>query len=58
MNNKGQVVVEYVLLLVIAVSISALLVSELASRNSEDPGVIVSKWHSILSVIGNDLPDQ
>ena len=57
MNKKGQVVVEYVLLLVIAVTISAFLVSQLASRNSDEPGIIVSKWHQILSVIGDDRPD-
>ncbi|MEN0059097.1 MAG: hypothetical protein AAGB31_09695 [Bdellovibrio sp.] len=56
-NQKGQIVVEYVLLLVIAVSVSALLMSQLVSRNTEEPGVLVSKWHSILQVIGSDTPD-
>lgn len=58
MNRKGQIVVEYVLLLVIAVSISALLVSQLVSRNPDSPGILVSKWHSILKTIGDDVPDQ
>lgn len=58
MNQKGQIVVEYVLLLVVAVSISALLVSELVSRNPEDPGILVSKWHAILKVVGDDVPDK
>lgn len=58
MNSKGQVVVEYVLLMVIAVSIGYLLVSRLASRNADEPGILVNKWHQILVEIGKDQPDQ
>lgn len=58
MNKKGQIVVEYVLLLVLAVGLSALLVSQLVSRNSDEPGVLVAKWHAIMKAVGNDLPDK
>lgn len=51
---RGQVVVEYVLLLVVAVTIAALITSNLASRNPDEPGIIVAKWHKILEVIGQD----
>ncbi|MEK2646131.1 hypothetical protein [Bdellovibrio sp. BCCA] len=57
-NNRGQIVVEYVLLLVIAVGIAALLTSRLVSRNADNPGILVSKWHSILKTIGDDVPDR
>lgn len=50
--------VEYVLLLVIAVGIAAMLVRQLISRSSDDPGVIVAKWQAILSVVGEDKPDR
>ena len=49
---------EYVLLLVVAVTIAALLVSQLVSRNADNPGVLTSKWHEIMTVIGSDLPDE
>lgn len=58
MNRKGQIVVEYVLLLVIAVGLAALLVSQLVSRNPDEPGIVVSKWQAILKVIGDDVPDR
>nr|BFD60280.1 hypothetical protein CKG001_23870 [Bdellovibrio sp. CKG001] len=57
MNKRGQIVVEYVLLLVLAVSLAAILVSRLVSRNADDPGILVAKWHNILEVIAEDLPD-
>lgn len=58
MNNKGQIVVEYILLLVIAVGLAALLSKQLVSRDSDNAGIIVSKWNEILTVIGDDLPDK
>ncbi len=58
MNQKGQVVVEYVLLLVIAVSIAYLLVSQMASRNRDNAGFLVAKWNRILEAVGDDYPDK
>lgn len=58
MNKKGQIVVEYVLLLVVAVGLSAFLVSQLVSRNRDEPGILVAKWYAIQKVIGDDVPDK
>lgn len=55
-NTRGQVVVEYVLLLIVAVGIAALITSLIASRNPDEPGIIVAKWHEILKTIGSDTP--
>jgi hypothetical protein len=57
-KNSGQVVVEYVLLLVIAVAVAALITKELVKRDPENPGILVEKWDAILKTIGEDLPDQ
>lgn len=58
MNQRGQIVVEYVLLLIIAVSLAYLLVSQMVSRNHDSPGFLVAKWQNILNVIGADMPDK
>ncbi|BEV69111.1 hypothetical protein Bb109J_c2531 [Bdellovibrio bacteriovorus] len=50
--------VEYVLLLVLAVSLAALLVSRLVSREEGNEGILVAKWQNILQVIADDLPDK
>jgi len=57
-NNRGQIVVEYVLLLVIAVSLGVLLTKQLVSRDQDDPGILVARWHNILKTVGDDLPDK
>lgn len=61
MNKKkraGQVVVEYVLLLVLAVSLAFLLVSLVVSRDQNNPGFLISKWVSLIQMIGLDQADD
>ncbi len=57
-NSRGQVIVEYVLLLLIAVSIAALVVKQLGSRNPDEPGLIIVKWQQVLQAVAKDLPDK
>lgn len=57
-NNRGQVIVEYVLLMVIAVAVAALITKELVQRNPDDPGILIQKWDAMLKEIGQDLPDK
>ena len=55
-NRRGQILVEYLLLLVIAVGLATLLTKKLIGRG-DSPGIIINQWDKILKVIGNDLPD-
>ncbi|MFN8944088.1 MAG: hypothetical protein ACK5WZ_05635 [Pseudobdellovibrionaceae bacterium] len=57
-RNQGQVVLEYVLLLVISVSFAALVVRLFASRDIENPGFLVQKWDDIRKTIGSELPEK
>jgi hypothetical protein len=57
-TQAGQIVVEYLLLLVIVVSLSALIIRQLASRDDQNPGVLIDKWNKIQIEIGKDLPDK
>ena len=57
LNQQGQVLVEYILLLLISVSFATLLVSKLISRKDGDEGIIIKSWSKMLTTLGNDLPD-
>lgn len=57
-NRRGQLVVEYILLLVVAVTIAAVLVKGLASRSESNAGIVVKKWKSIQDEIGGDIVDK
>lgn len=57
-GHRGQIVVEYVLLLVIGVSVAMLITSKMVSRNSENPGFLVKKWFDIIKTIGADTSDD
>jgi uncharacterized protein (UPF0333 family) len=56
-SKKGQVLVEYLLLMVIAVGISAFLTKKLIQRDPAQPGLITGAWNKILINIGKDVPD-
>lgn len=50
--------VEYVLLLVLAVALASLLTKNLVSRDKDNGGVLAVKWFYIQKAIGADLPDS
>ena len=58
LNQSGQIVLEYVLLLVIGVAVAATLTTLLVSRNPESTGMIVLKWNQIVQAIGADYADD
>jgi len=59
-NENGQVIVEYVLLLSIAVTIAMIIVSQLVKRDASDPansGALIKKWREIQETIAKDKQD-
>lgn len=54
-QNKGQLIVEYILLIVIVVGIATLLQSRLVSRSGS--GIIINKWIALTQIVGEDLGD-
>ena len=56
--SRGQVVVEYILLLMVGVIIATLITNFMVSRNSEEPGFLIKKWREIIRFIGEDYPDE
>lgn len=57
-NRSGQVVIEYILLLVIVTSLGAVIIKGLVSRDSSEPGLLVAKWHDIIKTIAQDNPEE
>lgn len=57
-SSKGQVALEYILLLVVAVGIALFLTRSLVYRSADEPGMIIKAWHSITEAIGSDTADM
>lgn len=57
-KNSGQIVIEYVLLLVISITIVTLVIKKVASRDPDSPGFLVQKWCLVLKAIGSDIADE
>lgn len=53
----GQIIVEYVLLLAVAVTIGLIVITQLVKRDAdspEDSGTLIIKWRQIQDTIGRD----
>lgn len=57
-SQAGQIVVEYVLLLSIAVTIGVVIISQLVKRDADEPGnsgALIQKWRQIQEGIAKDV---
>ena len=57
-SDCGQIVVEYVLLLAIAVSIAILLTKTLIGRTEGEEGLIIKRWSELNQEISADKSDD
>lgn len=57
-DSHGQIVVEYVLLLLFSVVFAVTIMNGVASRDPESPGFLVEKWRNLIDFIAEDIPDQ
>lgn len=53
-SQKGQVIIEYVLLLVVIVGLGAVILRSMVSRDQDSPGFLIQKWKSVSDQIAND----
>jgi uncharacterized protein (UPF0333 family) len=59
LGQRGQIVVEYLLLLLVAVAIVSFAVRALVYRKEgSEGGVIIQVWNEMLTAIGKDEADE
>ncbi|MCB0343312.1 MAG: hypothetical protein H6626_08020 [Pseudobdellovibrionaceae bacterium] len=58
-QSRGQIVVEYVLLLMVGVSLALIITRLVVSRNPDpdDQGFLIKTWSAIIQTIGDDTAD-
>ena len=54
-NQKGQILVEYMLVLVIVIAIAGVLTKNMLG-NQDEPGFVLATWSRMLTVIALDQP--
>lgn len=57
-NQRGQIVVEYALLMVVGVMVAFIITTTMVSRDDNNPGFLIVKWRQIIEVIGADYSDD
>lgn len=58
LGQSGQIVVEYVLLLTVAVAIAAVITKTMVGTDKDNPGFILTAWKNIVVLIGADKADD
>ena len=58
LGQSGQIVVEYLLLLVVAVGLATLITKTMISRDEGNPGFVLSAWRDLVTAIGADKADD
>ena len=56
-NQSGQIVVEYILLMVASVGFAVVVSNSFVGRNPESPGLVIAAWSQISNAIGADIID-
>ncbi len=60
LNSRGQIVVEYVLLLLVATAIAVIVMTTLVKRDSSEPensGALIKKWRTLQDGVAKDMQD-
>ena len=57
-SQGGQIIVEYVLLLAIAVGIALLMTRTLIGRDQGNEGFVIQAWQTLIEQIGKDASDD
>lgn len=58
-DSRGQIVVEYVLLLAIAVALAAIVTKTLVGHSDKgSSGFVITTWQGVLQTIGADHADD
>lgn len=57
-GEGGQIIVEYVLLLAVAVMMAAIITRMMVSPDRGSPGFVLKTWNEIVTAIGADTADD
>lgn len=58
LGDRGQIVIEYVLLMIFAFTIAAILTRAMVGRDKDNPGFVIEAWQAMLQQIGADRADD
>lgn len=56
-SQRGQIVFEFILLMVISITIATMVSKKMVSRDPGDPGFLVSAWARMSQAVGSDIID-
>lgn len=58
MKQRGQVAIEYILLVSVAVVVALIITTAMVSRESGNEGFLIKAWRVMLDTLGADKADD
>ena len=58
MKQAGQVIIEYLLLMLVAVAVASIFVRILVKRSEDEKGALFQRWDAVGKQIGKDDPGK
>lgn len=56
--QRGQVIIEYILLLLVALGVATIIMKAVVSRSADEPGFLMGRWNAMLKQIAADDPNK
>lgn len=56
--EAGQVIIEYILLLVVTVALSAMIMRSVVNRDPGDAGFLMKRWQGLVDQVAKDDPNK
>ena len=57
-TERGQVIIEYILLMVVTVALATMIMKSVVTRDKDNPGFLMKRWQGLLTQIGKDDPNK
>lgn len=57
-REGGQVIIEYILLMVVALGLATLIMKSVVSRDPGESGFLMRRWQAMLEQIAKDDPNK
>lgn len=57
-KQRGQVIIEYILLLVVTLGIATMIMRMVVSRDPNEPGFLMKRWQGMIDQIAKDDPNK
>ena len=57
-RQRGQVIIEYILLLIVAMGLATIIMKSIVKRDPNEAGFLMERWQAMIDQIAKDDPNK